>query len=104
MTESEILQYQEDSRKTDEKYTKIISDFHLEDRTHYWIKENEDYYSDMPEQWKLSRCSIGIESSHLYGNAGLIYMVHFDVIGSDSGYDYEDIILGPKIEIGEPPQ
>ena len=87
-----------------EAYTKIISDFHLEDRAFYWIKEKQEDEDDdsLPETWRPSQCFICIEMAGI-PTRGNIYSVYFSTIGSDWGRDYEDIILGPKIEIGEPP-
>lgn len=99
MTESEILQYKESQKKKDEKFRKAIAEHSLEHGAYYWIKGKSK-----EDGWAFSQCSIGIESSHLYGNAGLIYTIDFYVIGDERSDDYEDIILGPKIEIGEPPQ
>jgi hypothetical protein len=101
VTESEIVKYREVSKKTDEKYRKVITERNLENNAFYWTKEKSSgEWSD----WGLSQCSIMIESSNVYGTIGLIYAIHFYVIGYEDVCDHEDIILGPKIEIGEPPR
>jgi hypothetical protein len=90
----------EASRIRHEQYEQIIAERGLKSRAFYWIKEKP--YDDINPEWKISQCYIYIETSG-GPTLGRIFKVGFGTIYSDQGYDYEEIILGPKIEIGEPP-
>jgi hypothetical protein len=92
----------EASRIRHEQFEKIIAEQRLENKAFYWIKDKHDPYEDIHPEWKLSQCSIYIETCG-GPTMGRIFKIGFDTISSDWGRDYEDIILGPKIEIGEPP-
>ena len=90
--EEEKAMYQ----KRDQEFRQIIAEKNLVHDGFYWIRLKTE-----TEGWGLAQCSMGIEEAP--DVEGFIYAINFHFIGYEYPYDYNEITLGPKIEIGEPP-